>query len=111
MRAIVVDNGSSDGSGEVARAHGALVVVEPRRGFGSACHAGLLAATAPVVAFMDADSSFDPLGLTNKLGMRVGVEGVVPFAVPVVAGEDAVVGEFLYLLVLDFDAGGVLVGV
>jgi glycosyltransferase involved in cell wall biosynthesis len=63
MRAIVVDNGSSDGSGEVARAHGALVVVEPRRGFGSACHAGLLAATAPVVAFMDADSSFDPLDL------------------------------------------------
>jgi glycosyltransferase involved in cell wall biosynthesis len=60
MRPIVVDNGSSDGSGEVAAAHGALVVTEPRRGFGSACHAGLLAATAPVVAYMDADSSFDP---------------------------------------------------
>jgi glycosyltransferase involved in cell wall biosynthesis len=60
MRAIVVDNGSTDGSGEVAGRLGALVVHEPRRGFGAACHAGLLAATAPVVAFMDADSSFDP---------------------------------------------------
>lgn len=59
-RAIVVDNGSTDGSAEVARRHGATVVHEPRRGFGSAAHAGLLAATAPVVAFCDADGSFDP---------------------------------------------------
>ena len=44
-RAIVVDNGSSDGSADVARAHGAHVVLEPRRGFGAACYAGLLAAT------------------------------------------------------------------
>lgn len=58
-RAIVVDNGSTDDSAQVARAHGALVVSEPRRGFGSAAHAGLLAATAPVVAFCDADGSFD----------------------------------------------------
>jgi glycosyltransferase involved in cell wall biosynthesis len=63
MRAIVVDNGSTDGSAEVARAHGALVVVEPRRGFGSAAHAGLLAATAPIVAFCDADASMDPADL------------------------------------------------
>jgi glycosyltransferase involved in cell wall biosynthesis len=59
-RAIVVDNGSTDGSGDVARAAGATVVVEPRRGFGSACAAGLAAATAPVVAFCDADGSLDP---------------------------------------------------
>jgi len=59
MRAIVVDNGSTDGSAEVARALGALVVHEPRRGFGSACHAGLEAATAPLVAFCDADGSLD----------------------------------------------------
>ena len=58
-RAIVVDNGSSDGSGDLARALGALVVEEPRRGFGAACFAGLQAATAPVVAFCDADGSFD----------------------------------------------------
>ena len=42
---IVVDNGSPDGSAEIARALGALVVVEPQRGFGAACCAGLLAAT------------------------------------------------------------------
>lgn len=59
-RAIVVDNGSTDGSAEIAAAAGALVVHEPRRGFGSAAHAGLLAATAPLVAFCDADASLDP---------------------------------------------------
>jgi glycosyltransferase involved in cell wall biosynthesis len=63
VRAIVVDNGSTDDSADVARAHGALVVVEPRRGFGSAAHAGLLAATAPIVAFCDADASMDPQDL------------------------------------------------
>ncbi len=58
-RAIVVDNGSTDGSGDLARSLGATVVSEPRRGFGAACFAGLTAATAPVVAFCDADGSFD----------------------------------------------------
>lgn len=59
-RPLVVDNGSTDGTADVARAHGAIVVAEPRRGFGAACHAGLLAATADVVAFCDADASLDP---------------------------------------------------
>lgn len=59
FRAVVVDNGSTDGSGDLARSLGATVVVEPRRGFGAACFAGLQAATAPVVAFCDADGSFD----------------------------------------------------
>lgn len=59
-RPIVVDNGSTDGSADLARALGALVVAEPRRGFGAACHAGLLAATAPIVCFCDCDASFDP---------------------------------------------------
>jgi len=62
-RTIVVDNGSTDGSADVARAHGAVVVVEPRRGFGAACYAGLLASSSPVVAFMDADASLDPRDL------------------------------------------------
>lgn len=65
FRAIVVDNGSTDGSAEIAAAHGAHVVREPRRGFGSAAHAGLLAATAPVVAFCDADGSFDSADLVR----------------------------------------------
>ena len=59
-RAIVADNGSTDGSADVARASGAEVVTVRQRGFGAACHAGLLAATSDVVCFMDADSSLDP---------------------------------------------------
>jgi glycosyltransferase involved in cell wall biosynthesis len=59
-RAIVVDNGSRDGSADVARRLGALVVAEPARGFGAACWTGLRAATADVVCFMDADASLDP---------------------------------------------------
>ncbi|MCU1474072.1 glycosyltransferase family 2 protein, partial [Amnibacterium sp.] len=59
-RAIVVDNGSTDGSADVAAALGALVVHEPRRGFGAAVHAGVTAATAELVAVCDADASLDP---------------------------------------------------
>lgn len=57
---IVVDNGSTDGSGALAAALGARVVLEPRAGFGAACFAGLVAAGAEVVCFMDCDASFDP---------------------------------------------------
>ncbi|MFL6112413.1 MAG: glycosyltransferase family 2 protein [Catenulispora sp.] len=64
-RAIVVDNGSTDGSPAIAARFGALVVHEPRRGFGAACHAGLEAATADVVCFLDCDGSFDPADLPN----------------------------------------------
>lgn len=64
-RAIVVDNGSTDDSAAVAAAHGALVVTQPIRGFGSAAHTGLLAATAPIVAFCDADASMDPAELVR----------------------------------------------
>jgi glycosyltransferase involved in cell wall biosynthesis len=57
---IVVDNGSTDGSADVARELGAQVVVEPVKGFGAACWAGLQAATDEVVCFMDCDASLDP---------------------------------------------------
>ncbi len=62
-RAIVVDNGSRDGSAELARSLGATVVEEPRRGFGAACHTGLRAATADLVCFLDCDGSLDPAQL------------------------------------------------
>lgn len=59
-RAVVVDNGSADGSADLARSLGATVVHEPRRGFGAACHAGLLACEADLVCFCDCDASLDP---------------------------------------------------
>jgi glycosyltransferase involved in cell wall biosynthesis len=62
-RPIVVDNGSTDGSARVAGQLGAEVVTEPRRGFGAACWAGLCAATAEIVCFMDCDASLDPAEL------------------------------------------------
>lgn len=71
---IVVDNGSSDGSADLAAQLGARVVHEPRRGFGAACHAGLLVATSEVVCFMDCDGSLDP----GQLPLVVG---------PVLAGD------------------------
>jgi glycosyltransferase involved in cell wall biosynthesis len=60
---IVVDNGSTDGSDRLAARFGARVVREPQRGFGAACFTGLVAATAAVVCFMDADGSLDPRDL------------------------------------------------
>ena len=67
-RPIVADNGSDDGSGEIAERHGAAVVHVPQRGFGAACHGGLLAAVSEVVCFMDADGSLDPADLPLVAG-------------------------------------------
>jgi len=65
VRAVVVDNGSTDGSAELAEELGATVVRCSIRGYGAACHAGLEAAEAEVVAFMDADASLDPRQLVR----------------------------------------------
>jgi glycosyltransferase involved in cell wall biosynthesis len=70
FRPLVVDNGSTDGTADVAASLGAIVVHEPRRGYGAAVHAGLLAATADVVAVLDADGSVDP-GVLALLAARL----------------------------------------
>jgi glycosyltransferase involved in cell wall biosynthesis len=68
---IVIDNGSQDGSPQLATDLGAIVVNAERRGYGSACHAGLVAATAPLVAVMDADASLDPAQLPDLIAPLV----------------------------------------
>ena len=73
-RAIVVDNGSADGSAELAASLGATVVREMRRGYGAACHSGLEAATAPWVAFMDCDATLDPHHLPTFLEPALGTK-------------------------------------
>ena len=79
---VVVDNGSRDRTADVARAAGARVVVEPRRGYGQACLSGIAAVPeADVVAFLDADHSDYPAQLVDVLA-------------PILAGEaDFVVGS------------------
>ncbi|MGB8859967.1 MAG: glycosyltransferase family 2 protein, partial [Ilumatobacteraceae bacterium] len=67
-RAIVVDNGSTDRTAEIATELGALVVREPVRGFGAACWAGLQVATDEIVCFMDCDASLDPVALPLVAG-------------------------------------------
>jgi glycosyltransferase involved in cell wall biosynthesis len=80
FRPLVIDNGSRDGSAQLAADLGATVVHAERRGYGAACHAGLVAATAPLIAVMDADASLDPLQLPDLIA-------------PLVRGEaDLVVG-------------------
>ena len=64
---VVVDNGSTDGTGDVARALGARVVLEPTPGYGAAVHAGVRAAVAPYIAVMDADGSMDGADLLPLL--------------------------------------------
>ena len=60
---VVVDNNSTDGTAEVARRRGAQVVTERRPGYGSAVHAGIVAAATRIVAVLDADGSLDPAEL------------------------------------------------
>jgi glycosyltransferase involved in cell wall biosynthesis len=81
FRALVVDNGSRDGSPAVAAAHGARVLAEPSPGYGAAVHTGIVAATSDVVCVLDADGSLDPAELPRLVA-------------PVLAGEaDLAVGR------------------
>jgi glycosyltransferase involved in cell wall biosynthesis len=67
---IVADNGSTDATSEVARTHGARVVLEPRRGYGSACLKAIAALPPEVetVVFMDGDASDEPDEMSALVG-------------------------------------------
>lgn len=72
---VVVDNGSTDGTGEIAHRAGARVVREGRRGYGYACFAGVLAAReAEVIVLLDGDAADDPGDLPRVLGPLLGGE-------------------------------------
>lgn len=67
FRAIVVDNGSKDGTAEVAAELGAQVVSEPRPGYGAAVHCGMLVSTTEFVAVLDGDGSMTARDLPRLL--------------------------------------------
>jgi glycosyltransferase involved in cell wall biosynthesis len=60
IEVLVVDGGSRDGTPAIAKAAGARVLHEPRRGYGQACASGLAAAQGEIVVFMDGDGADDP---------------------------------------------------
>ena len=66
-RVIVVDNGSTDGTGPLAAEAGAQVVVEARQGYGYACAAGAAAATGDILVFLDGDFSSLPAEMPQLL--------------------------------------------
>jgi len=77
---VVADNGSEDGSPELAQAAGARVIHEPRRGYGSAYLAGFTAALGEYVVMADADLTYD-------------FEEIPRFLEPLDAGADFVIDD------------------
>ena len=77
---IVVDNGSTDRSAEIAAGHGATVVLEERRGYGSAYLAGLAHAKGEFIVMGDADETYP-------------MRELAPFVDRLVAGDDLVIGS------------------
>src|SRR5258705_2368010 len=76
-RAIVADNGSTDGSAQLAADLGAIVVHARPAGFGAAEPAGLLAAESDIVCFLDADGSLDPAQLPRVADLIPGADLVL----------------------------------
>jgi glycosyltransferase involved in cell wall biosynthesis len=75
---VVVDDGSTDGTGERAAAAGVRVVTHPwNRGYGAALKSGILATTAPAVMIMDADCTYPPDAIPRLLGRLDGADMVV----------------------------------
>jgi len=75
---VVVDNGSTDGSREIAERCGARVVREERRGYGSALMRGAEEARAPFIIMADADDSYDLTDLERFIaGLRSGADVVM----------------------------------
>jgi glycosyltransferase involved in cell wall biosynthesis len=66
---LVVDNGSTDGTADVARSLGARVVSEDQPGYGAAIHAGVAAARSEFVAVMDGDASMRMADLVPMLDL------------------------------------------
>jgi glycosyltransferase involved in cell wall biosynthesis len=77
---VVVDNGSDDGSGRLAQAAGAVVVVEPRRGYGSAYLTGFASARGQYILMADADLTYD-------------FDEIPRFVAALDAGADIVIGN------------------
>jgi glycosyltransferase involved in cell wall biosynthesis len=105
-QAIVVDGGSRDRTIERAKAAGAEVVVEPRRGYGRACAAGVAAARADaaVIAFMDGDGSDDPAFAPAVIGPVL--SGEVDFCM----GSRLGMGGDRHALTVQQRAAGVIAG-
>ncbi len=89
---VIADNGSTDGSQDIARSLGARVIDVPRRGYGAALQAGIEGARGTFVAMGDSDDSYDFLGLMPfVVKLREGYElvmgnrfqgGIMPGAMP-----------------------------
>jgi glycosyltransferase involved in cell wall biosynthesis len=87
-RALVVDNGSRDGSPEIAAALGARVVHEQRKGYGAAAHTGVELARSEIVCVLDADGSLDPRQLPELVALvRDGAHLAVGRRVPTGPGS------------------------
>jgi len=89
---IVVDDGSSDGSAEIARAHGATVVETRHRGLSAARNAGVKRAGGEVVAFLD-DDAYPDADWLRYLAASLRADGHAGVGGPNIPPEDSMVAE------------------